>query len=161
MDRVSQWSARHFFRLRLPREGRPLHEEWRRYSLKDLNYCGPTANERMFVVWLRDVLHLPDLMIVDFRKTGSKDRPFIEFRVLTLRDAEEVVAQRHRFKQWTPQVVDGRGTPADFTIFDVLCPEEAAQHALLFPRFLAARRAGKRAQFTRACLRVDGVIITP
>lgn len=42
-----------------------------------------------------------------------------------------------------------------FTVYDVLSPEERQQHARLWPQFLAARAAGKKAQFNRARLYVD------
>ncbi|KAG1674411.1 hypothetical protein FOA52_012938 [Chlamydomonas sp. UWO 241] len=48
----------------------------------------------------------------------------------------------------------GRREPAD--IFDVLSDREEAQHQALWPAFLAAKVAGKRAQFHRARLVVDG-----
>jgi hypothetical protein len=43
------------------------------------------------------------------------------------------------------------------SIFDVLSPEESKQHAALWPRFLEERAAGRRVQFDRARLKVDGV----
>ncbi|KAG1678794.1 hypothetical protein FOA52_012834 [Chlamydomonas sp. UWO 241] len=42
------------------------------------------------------------------------------------------------------------------TVFDVLSDREEAQHRALWPAFLAAKAAGKRAQFHRARLVVDG-----
>ncbi|KAG1655333.1 hypothetical protein FOA52_011226 [Chlamydomonas sp. UWO 241] len=41
-------------------------------------------------------------------------------------------------------------------VFDVLSDREEAQHQALWPAFLAAKVAGKRAQFHRARLVVDG-----
>ncbi|KAG1681000.1 hypothetical protein FOA52_009959 [Chlamydomonas sp. UWO 241] len=41
-------------------------------------------------------------------------------------------------------------------VFDVLSNREEARHRALWPAFLAAKAAGKRAQFHRACLVVDG-----
>jgi hypothetical protein len=42
------------------------------------------------------------------------------------------------------------------SVFDVLSDREEAQHRALWPAFLAAKVAGKRAQFHRARLVVDG-----
>ncbi|KAG1655148.1 hypothetical protein FOA52_008353 [Chlamydomonas sp. UWO 241] len=41
-------------------------------------------------------------------------------------------------------------------VFDVLGGREAARHQALWPAFVAAKAAGKRAQFHRARLVVDG-----
>ncbi|KAG1654280.1 hypothetical protein FOA52_005660 [Chlamydomonas sp. UWO 241] len=45
---------------------------------------------------------------------------------------------------------------ASVAVFDVLSDREEAQHQALWPVFLAAKAAGKRAQFHRARLVVDG-----
>ncbi|KAG1677227.1 hypothetical protein FOA52_013426 [Chlamydomonas sp. UWO 241] len=45
---------------------------------------------------------------------------------------------------------------ASVAVFDVLSDREEAQHQALWPAFLAAKAAGKRAQFHRARLVVDG-----
>ncbi|KAG1676652.1 hypothetical protein FOA52_008782 [Chlamydomonas sp. UWO 241] len=41
-------------------------------------------------------------------------------------------------------------------VFDVLSDREEARHQALWPAFVAAKAAGKRAQFHRARLAVDG-----
>ncbi|KAG1665502.1 hypothetical protein FOA52_009763 [Chlamydomonas sp. UWO 241] len=41
-------------------------------------------------------------------------------------------------------------------VFDVLTDREEAQHQALWPAFVAAKAAGKRAQFHRARLAIDG-----
>lgn len=69
----------------------------------------------------------------------------ILFTVSSLLCAETVVRLRHHLK--------GSGC----SIFDVLSPEESKQHAALWPRFLEERAAGRRVQFDRARLKVDGV----
>ncbi|KAG1662237.1 hypothetical protein FOA52_005481 [Chlamydomonas sp. UWO 241] len=60
--------------------------------------------------------------------------------------ADTVVRYRHRLRS------GGRMS----NIFDVLSEREEAQHQALWPAFLAAKVAGKRAQFHRARLVVDG-----
>ncbi|KAG1654441.1 hypothetical protein FOA52_009159 [Chlamydomonas sp. UWO 241] len=45
---------------------------------------------------------------------------------------------------------------AQVAVFDVLSDREEARHRALWPAFLAAKAAGKRAQFHRARLVVDG-----
>ncbi|KAG1660132.1 hypothetical protein FOA52_003792 [Chlamydomonas sp. UWO 241] len=49
---------------------------------------------------------------------------------------------------------------ASVAVFDVLSDREEAQHQALWPAFLAAKAAGKRAQFHRARLVVDGERVT-
>jgi hypothetical protein len=46
------------------------------------------------------------------------------------------------------------------TVYDVLSPEEQLRHQALWPRFLEARKEGKKAQFHRARLVVDGATVT-
>ncbi|KAG1674400.1 hypothetical protein FOA52_012927 [Chlamydomonas sp. UWO 241] len=48
------------------------------------------------------------------------------------------------------------GVDPSAAVFDVLSDREEAQHQALWPAFVAAKAAGKRAQFHRACLVVDG-----
>ena len=103
--------------------------------------------------WLRGMLRCPNLDIVDFRKGGTQSRPFIHFEVATLVQADAIVRYRHRLKALN--TVGER-----FVIRDVLTPEEAETHSKLFPIFLEAIRAGRKAQFNRAFLRVDSVPMT-
>ncbi|KAG1655861.1 hypothetical protein FOA52_012511 [Chlamydomonas sp. UWO 241] len=60
--------------------------------------------------------------------------------------ADTVVRWRHELRR----CVDSTA------VFDVLSDREEAQHQALWPAFLAAKVAGKRAQFHRAHLVVDG-----
>ncbi|KAG1661137.1 hypothetical protein FOA52_011868 [Chlamydomonas sp. UWO 241] len=60
--------------------------------------------------------------------------------------ADTVVRWRHELRR----CVDSTA------VFDVLSDREEAQHQALWPAFLAAKVAGKRAQFHRARLVVDG-----
>ncbi|KAG1678276.1 hypothetical protein FOA52_013897 [Chlamydomonas sp. UWO 241] len=60
--------------------------------------------------------------------------------------ADTVVRRRHELRR----CVDSTA------VFDVLSDREEAQHQALWPAFLAAKVAGKRAQFHRARLVVDG-----
>ncbi|KAG1651857.1 hypothetical protein FOA52_008560 [Chlamydomonas sp. UWO 241] len=55
--------------------------------------------------------------------------------------------------RWRPEL---RRCVDSTAVFDVLSDREAAQHQALWPAFLAAKVAGKRAQFHRARLVVDG-----
>ena len=71
------------------------------------------------------------------------------FTVSTLEEADSIVRHRCLLK------------PFRFTIFDSLSPTEDAAHQALWPRFLEARAQGKKAQFTRARLVVDGLRISP
>ncbi|KAG1680934.1 hypothetical protein FOA52_009893 [Chlamydomonas sp. UWO 241] len=48
------------------------------------------------------------------------------------------------------------GVDLSAAVFDVLSDREEAQHQALWPAFVAAKAAGKRAQFHRARLVVDG-----
>jgi hypothetical protein len=60
--------------------------------------------------------------------------------------ADTVVRFRHKLRQ------DDLTT----NIFDVLSDSEEAQHWALWPTFLAAKAAGKKPQFQRARLMIDG-----
>ena len=73
----------------------------------------------------------------------------ILFTVDTLKDARKVIRERHLLK--------GSG----ISIHDVLSPDEQLRHDALWPRFLREQRLGKKAQFNRAELRVDGVLMDP
>jgi hypothetical protein len=102
--------------------------------------------------WLRRTLQYPSLVLTDFRKGGTRSRPHIHFQVENLVMADAVVRYRHRLKR--------SASEEKFAIFDVLSPEERDLHSKLFPAFLEAIQAGKKAQFNRAYLRVDGVPVT-
>ncbi|KAG1674987.1 hypothetical protein FOA52_014782 [Chlamydomonas sp. UWO 241] len=58
--------------------------------------------------------------------------------------------------RWRKVMSDRIGCPA---IFDVLSDLEEAQHRALWPAFVAAKAAGKRAQCHRARLVVDGELV--
>ncbi|KAG1675313.1 hypothetical protein FOA52_015987 [Chlamydomonas sp. UWO 241] len=60
--------------------------------------------------------------------------------------ADTVVRWRHELRRCV----------ASTAVFDVLSDREEAQHQALWPAFLAAKAAGKRAQFHRVRLVVDG-----
>ncbi|KAG1664549.1 hypothetical protein FOA52_009432 [Chlamydomonas sp. UWO 241] len=60
--------------------------------------------------------------------------------------ADTVVRSRRNLRDVDPSAA----------VFDVLSDREEAQHRALWPAFLAAKAAGKRAQFHRARLVVDG-----
>jgi hypothetical protein len=49
-----------------------------------------------------------------------------------------------------------RGAGLTSDIFDVLSDNEEAQHRALWPAFLAAKAAGKKPQFQRARLMING-----
>ena len=133
----------------LPREGSPGHAGWRDIPLFRLMPGGDFPIEN----WLRRALQYPSLVIKDFRKGGTRSRPLIHFQVENLVMADAVVRYRHRLKA-------ASSSEDKFAIFDVLSPEEEDIHSKLFPVFLEAIRAGKKAQFNRAYLRVDGVPVT-
>lgn len=82
--------------------------------------------------------------LVDTARSGATS---VFFSVALLEHAASLVSARHALK--------GSG----FTLMEVLCPEEEAQHQRLWPAYLAARAAHQRAQFTRARLRIDGVLV--
>ena len=80
-------------------------------------------------------------------KGSSPSAPGSRVRILFSVDEYEaswVVSDRHLLK--------GTG----ITIYDVLSPEEQERHDALWPHFLKAQREGKKAQFNRAVLKVDG-----
>ena len=147
-DPTKHWERRRHFRLYTP-AGCPGHESWRTVPVFRLMHGGDFPLED----WLRGMLRCPNLDIVDFRKGGTQSRPFIHFEVATLVQADAIVRYRHRLKAVTP-VGD------KYVICDVLTPEEAETHSKLFPIFLEAIRAGRKAQFNRAFLRVDGIPVT-
>ena len=70
--------------------------------------------------------------------------PSIFLRVYSHLDADKMVRRRSGLR--------GSG----ISVLDVLSPPEAAQHAALQPRYDAAIVEGKRAQFTRSRLKIDG-----
>jgi hypothetical protein len=78
---------------------------------------------------------------------GSRVR--ILFGVTDKLEADVITEERHLLK--------GTG----ITIYDVLSPEEQECHDVLWTHFLEARRKGKKAQFNRAVLRVDGERVEP
>ena len=84
--------------------------------------------------------------IVDAARVNATS---VFFSVDTLQQATLLVGKRSLLK--------GSGV----TLYEVLSPQERAQHARLMPQFLAARQAGQRVQFSRAQLFVDRVLVTP
>ena len=85
--------------------------------------------------------------MVDACRTGPDDQPFIHFTVFSMHDADLVVRFRCCLKG------------SAFTIFDVLSPEERRHHELLWPTFLLAKSQQLKAQFQRASLWVEGVLV--
>jgi hypothetical protein len=73
----------------------------------------------------------------------------IFFTVASLTQADSLVRARHALR--------GSGV----ALLEVLSPEEEGAHALLWPVYVAARDQGKRAQFRRAQLFIDGVRVLP
>ena len=70
----------------------------------------------------------------------------MKFTVMTAMQARLVRANRKQL----------RDVAAHVSIRDVLSPEEQAAQNTLWPKFLYARKAGKRAYFQRGQLFVDG-----
>lgn len=85
--------------------------------------------------------------VVDAVRRGPVAAPWVWFEVSTLSQADCLIERRCAL----------RGTAT--SIFEVLSPEERKQHALLWPLFQAAKAAGKRAQFRRAALFVEGKLV--
>jgi len=145
-DVVTLWGYLKHFRLVFPPPGAPGYE---------MGCALQNPSITTLQDWLRTCLQCPALTLVDFRRGMVGSRPCIHFEVSTLGMAEAVVRQRHRLKAFS------RESQCPVAIFDVLSPEEAARHKALYPRFLEAIKAGRRAQFSRALLRIDGHIIRP
>ena len=76
---------------------------------------------------------------------GPQAAPRVLITVGSLAQAEELVQYRHLFK--------GSG----YTVWDMLSPVEQVLHSKLWPRFKEAVALGKKAQFHRARLMVEGV----
>lgn len=87
--------------------------------------------------------------VVDAVRRGPAAAPWVWFEVAKLSQADCLIERRCAL----------RGTAT--SIFEVLSPEEQGQHALLWPLFQAAKAAGKRAQFRRAALFVEGKLVKP
>lgn len=85
--------------------------------------------------------------VVDAYIVGPPTATAIHFSVATSGEAALIVSRRCALK--------GKG----MHIRDMLSSEEHEEHARLWPRFLAARSAGKRAQFNRARLVIDGTCV--
>jgi hypothetical protein len=93
---------------------------------------------------------LVELDVTDAIRVGDQaPASRIYMTVGSLEQAELLVQNRCCLK--------GKG----LTVFDVLNPVETRIHRQLWPVFKAAVAAGKRAQFSRAKLVVDGVRILP
>ena len=91
---------------------------------------------------------MQNLVISDAVRMGDQKAAARIYLILpTFEMAAELVSFRHLLK--------GSG----ITLFDVLSAEERKLHRKLWPSYLAALAAGKKAQFSRACLKVDGVRI--
>jgi G3E family GTPase len=78
--------------------------------------------------------------IVDAARVSATS---VFFAVDKLEQADLLVSNRFHLKD------------SGVTLYEVLSPEERAQHARLIPQFTAARAAGRHAQFSRARLFVD------
>jgi hypothetical protein len=70
-------------------------------------------------------------------------------RMSSSAQASAVVSSRHHLK----------GSPV--AIFDHLSPAEVVAHRQLWSTFVEARAKGLKAQFSRARLFVDGVVVPP
>ncbi len=89
-------------------------------------------------------------MVADAMRMGDQKAAHrVYMQVPTLELAEQLVSARHALK--------GSGV----AVFDVLSPEERSLHRRLWPSYLAAVAEGRRAQFSRCCLKVDGVRVVP
>ena len=139
---VDLWTLRRQFKLVLPREGTLGFGAWS--SVPQFAFAGVVRN------WLRRALEIPHLNIIDLRKGGTRARPVLHFMVPSFGEAEDLVRQRHRLKAYHSS------TGWRFVLMDVLSPEETILHRALYPTFLEAIRAGRKAQFSRAFLRIDG-----
>ena len=82
--------------------------------------------------------------VVDAYIVGPPTNTAVHFTVATSSDAALIVSRRCALK--------GKG----MSILELLSPEEHVEHARLWPQFQQARLAGKRAQFHRARLVIDG-----
>jgi hypothetical protein len=90
------------------------------------------------------------LDVLDAVRVGEQSAATrVYLTVSTLEQAEVLVHYRSLLK--------GTGV----TVFDVLSPMERKLHRQLWPRFLEAVAAGKKAQFNRAKLTVDGIRVWP
>lgn len=81
-------------------------------------------------------------------ETAFRQGSDIFFRMSDHSAADNIVRQRCCLK--------GTG----ISIMEVLSPEEATQHAALWPQYEKAIAAGKRAQFCRSRLKIDGVWVS-
>ena len=99
--------------------------------------------------FLRERMPAASIHVVDAIRIGGASEPRIYFEVASLAQADALVQHRHAFK--------GSG----ITVYEVLTSDEAREHARLWPAFLKARAEGRRAQFRRAVLLVDGVRVRP
>ncbi|KAG1656828.1 hypothetical protein FOA52_008462 [Chlamydomonas sp. UWO 241] len=91
------------------------------------------------------LVHAPYTCIIGVEPRGGGVLRVL-FTVASDAVADTVVRWRHELRR----CVDSTA------VFDVLSDREEAQHQALWPAFLAAKVAGKRAQFHRARLVVDG-----
>ena len=87
--------------------------------------------------------------VVDAVRMGPSAQNRVLFTVANHDQADAIVSARCCLK--------GSGA----TVFDVLSPMEQKLHDQLWPRFLEARAAGRKAQFSRAVLKIDDVRVAP
>ena len=107
-------------------------------------YRGPALQGHMEALF---AARMPEakLILVDAVRLGPQAAPRVFITVGSLAQAEVLVQYRHLFK--------GSG----FTVWDMLSPVEQVLHAKLWPSFREAVALGKKAQFHRARLMVEGV----
>ena len=114
-------------------------------AVPELIKAGPGATLDRLAAFLAERLPTDQpLAVVDAVRRGPNAAPCIFFEVATLAQADSLIQHRCALR--------GSGT----TIFEALSADERRQQTALWPAFLAARDAGKRAQFKRAALFVDG-----
>lgn len=94
-----------------------------------------------------EVSDLHDVVLLKPRPGAAAGAPRrLKFTVVTAMQARLIRANRKQLKE----------VAAHISIRDVLSPEEQAAQNALWPRFVEARKAGKRAYFQRGQLFIDG-----
>ena len=93
------------------------------------------------------VSELHDVLLLKPRPGAAAGAPRrVKFTVMTAMQARLIRANRKQLRE----------VAAHISIRDVLSPEEQAVQNSLWPQFVEARKAGKRAYFQRGQLYVDG-----
>jgi hypothetical protein len=94
-----------------------------------------------------EVSELHDVLLLKPRPDAAAGAPRrIKFTVVTAMQARLIRANRRQLRDGAKHI----------SIRDVLSPEEQKAQNTLWPQFLDARKAGKRAYFQRGQLFVDG-----